>query len=199
MSIALLRLVLLVRCAVCVIFAWKLSAAAPMTFLALVGFFQPFAVADGILGVALAPLVLAASWGGRVAAVALFDGLLSLVWGAVLHWWPGIPYFSVTVVLFTGLLSALSGAIGLLQLALAAQLRRRSGSTVIGFALGVLGALFIVLAVLDFWLDVTPGATRKLLAAQALLQAVAFAVIAVASRRGRQWVTARTWSVPTQQ
>src|SRR5690348_9609437 len=157
MSIALLRLVLLMRCAVNLVFAWRLIEAAPTTFLALVGSFQPFAVIDGILGVALAPLVLAVSWGVRVTAVALFDGLLSLVWGAVLQWWPGIPHFSVTVVLFTGLLSALSGAIGLLQLALAAQLRRRSGSSVMGFALGALGALFIVLAVVDFWFDVTPG------------------------------------------
>lgn len=197
MSIVLLRLVLLVRCAVCLVFAWTLTEAAPTTFLALVLLFQPFAVVDGILGVALAPLVLAVSWGGRVAAVALFDGLLSLLWGAVLHWWPGIPHFSVTVVLFTGLLSALSGAIGLLQLALAAQLRRRSGSRVMGLALGGLGALFIVLAVLDFWFDVTPSATRKLLITQALLQAVAFAVIAVASRRGREWVAVQAWSVPT--
>lgn len=57
-----------------------------------------------------------------------------------------------------------------------------------GLALGGLGALFIVLAVLDLWFDVTPSATRKLLVTQAPLQAIAFAALAVASRRAREWV-----------
>jgi hypothetical protein len=183
MTIALLRLVLLARAAVSLLFAWRLHDAAPPTLSALVRSFEPFAIVDGAVALASAPLVLAASWGAGVAAVVLADGLLSLGWGVVLGWWPGIPYFSVSAVVFSGLLSALSGLIGLFQLVLAPQLRRRSGSTFMGVALGVLGAAFVLLAVLDLYFDATPRASRELLVTQALLQGIAFVMIVLASRR----------------
>lgn len=197
MNIALLRLVLLVRCAGCLLFAWALHGATPSTLAELVEWFEPFAMIDGVLGIALAPLVLAVSWGPGVAAVALLDGILSVGWGVVLHFWPGIPDFPVSAVVFSGLLAALSGLVGLFELALAVQLRRRSGSAVLGLALGGLGVAFMVLAILEFSLDLTPSALQTLLIAQALLQAVAFGVLAFASRRGREWVEVRPRREPT--
>ena len=53
-----------------------------------------------------------------------------------------------------------------------------------------MGAAFMVLAVLDLQLDVTPSASGKLLIAQALLQALALAAIALASYQRRGWVAA---------
>jgi hypothetical protein len=191
MKLTLLRLVLLVRCVGCLLFAWALHGATPSTLAGLAEWFEPFAIVDGTLGLALAPLMLAVSWGPGVAAVALLDGVLSVGWGAVLYWWPGIPGFPVSAVLFSGLLSALSGLIGVFQLTLAVQLRRRSGSTVLGLALGGLGVAFVVLAILDFSVDVTPSALQTLLVAQAGLQGVAFGVLALASGRGREWMEVR--------
>jgi hypothetical protein len=176
----LFRLTLLVRCVICLAFAWMLYGAAVRTLDAFVDWFRPFAIIDGALALALVPLVLAVSWGVALAALSLIDGVVSVGWGVVLHWWPGIPGFSVSAVLLSGLLSVLSGTIGLFQLSLAVELRRRSGSTVTGLAFGGMGAAFILLAILDFHLPVTPDTERKLLIAQMLLQALAFGAIALA-------------------
>ena len=180
----LLRLVLIVRCAFCLVFACTLYGAAMPTLDVFVEWFKPFAIIDGVLALALSPLVLAVSWGPALAALVLVDGLVSVGWGIVLHWWPGIPGFSVSAVLLSGLLSVLSASIGLFQLLLALEFRRRSGHRVIGAALGGMGAAFILLAVLDFHMDVTPDMERKLLIAQALLQAIAFGSIALAPALG---------------
>lgn len=193
MKTALLRLVLLVRCAVDLVFAWRIHQATPTTFAALLRSFEPFAVTDGMLALVLAPLVLAELWGAGASVVAVVDGLIRVGWAAMIRWGPGIPYFAVTIVLFSGLLATLGALVGVFQLAVAVQLRRRTGSTASGLALGVLGGVFILLAVVSFQFDVSPTTTGKVLLGSTLLQALAFAVMAISARPGRPQIATRPY------
>jgi len=112
----------------------------------------------------------------------LMDAVIRLASAAAIRWWPGLPYYGLTVVLFSGVLAALGALVGVFQLAIARQIGRRGGRRVLRLALGMMGGAFIVLAIVSFGRNVSPSTTGRLMAAEALVQALAFGVILVGSR-----------------
>src|ERR1700733_8956177 len=100
MKLLLLRLALLVRCAVNVVFACYLVATHPASISALARAFMPYAAADGVLALLLALLVLWAGWHAGIAMVAFVDGLIRAFAALVLWFGPGTPDFPLTAVLY---------------------------------------------------------------------------------------------------
>jgi hypothetical protein len=94
--------------------------------------FAEYAVVDGLFAVVLAATFLAnaPSGGWRwqrwlVPALMLCDAVVRLGAGVAVRWWPGIPYFPVTSVLFLGTIGALTAWLSVIELAVLAAADRR--------------------------------------------------------------------------
>jgi hypothetical protein len=173
MKLLLLRLALLVRCAVNVAFACYLVAAHPASISALARAFMPYAAADGVLALLLAVLVIWTGWHAGIAMVAFIDGLIRAFSALVLWFGPGTPDFPVTAVLYIATLATLGFSLGVLELGEARRLRREVGRNPVSVALVVAGSATIVLAVFAFF--TTPGGelARHLLVVAAVIEAAA--------------------------
>ncbi|MDB4874313.1 MAG: hypothetical protein JWM41_759 [Gemmatimonadetes bacterium] len=183
MSRRLLRLTLLVRCVVSLAFAAYLVAAHPESNPALARGFIPFGLADGALAFMLAILVLSAGWHAGIAMVATIDGVIRIAAALALHFGPGAPDFSLTVVLFVGVLAAVSFSLGVLELGEAKRLRRQIGRNPVSVALAAAGLATIALAVVAFVATPLPDTSRRLLIAGAILESATLLLAAIGAGR----------------
>jgi uncharacterized membrane protein HdeD (DUF308 family) len=99
---------LLLRGALNVLFALYLFASPELDRLRLFRDFSYVAIADGVLALLTAGLLLRASRSGsaKPAGLAAFDALTRLGIGLAVLIWPGIPHSIVLTVLFVGILAA---------------------------------------------------------------------------------------------
>jgi hypothetical protein len=93
--------------------------------------FGDYALADGLLAILLTAGFLAngPSGGWRwqrwvVPALMLCDAVVRLGAGVAIRWWPGIPYFPVTSVLFLGTIGALTIWLSVVELGVLAAVER---------------------------------------------------------------------------
>ena len=176
MSIAALRLVLLIRAAISVGFALSV-ASRPPTAHDLLAAFAVYAFVDATLLVFQVVVMLGLRAPSEYVAAAGFALLLRL--GAALAIWlgPGIPYFAVALVLYTGLLATLVLLAGIIELV---EVRRaHKGPAVLRAILTVEGVATIGLALLAIVLTPVPATVRALLILGALLEARSLLLVAV--------------------
>lgn len=183
MKLLLLRVALLVRCAINVVFACYLVAVGPASIPALARAFLPYAAADGVVALGLAVLVLWVGWHAGVAMVALIDGLIRVFAALVLWFGPGTPEFPVTAVLYIATLATLGFALGVFELGEARRLRREIGRNPVSVALVVAGNATIVLAAFAFFAIPRAGLSRNLLVVGAVIEAAALLVTMIGAGR----------------
>lgn len=175
----LIRVVLIARAVVSVIFATRLGVE-PATHLAFVDPFVWFATVDGILALCMGALALAVpALHGYFVLVALIDGLILIAAAWSLRFAPGIPYHFIALLLYIGLAGIFALCIGLLKVIAARQLQRRFGGNMLSGALGLAGLASVALGVGAFFLHPAPDTGRWLLMAGALTEGFALLVAAL--------------------
>jgi hypothetical protein len=177
-----LRLVLIARAAVSALFAWAIYSMMSPTFPDLLGELGLFLAVDGALALTLAVVATAARWSGGIAAIAVVDGILRIATALTIRFAPGIP-FPVTMVLFMGLMAAFDAILGLFEILEAVRLARLFGRDAVSLTFWALGIATMLVGVLDFIGDPTPGTWQTKIAAVASLEALAFGALSVTSFR----------------
>lgn len=177
---ALIRIVLVARCVVSLIFALRLAMAGSASHIAFVEPFIWFATADGLLALAMAGLALTVPvLHGRFILVAAVDGLLLLGAALALRLAPGIPYYFVTLVLYIGIAGICALLLGLLKLFVARRLGQQAGGSALGGALAVAGIGSIAFGAGAFFIHPNPTTSKWLLILGALFEGLALLVAAL--------------------
>jgi hypothetical protein len=184
-----LRASLVVRSLVCIFFSWTFWETHVTSAPDLAQLFATFVLADGALALIIAGLLLVAGWHKAIVGIAAMDGLMCLAAYVALHFGPGIPYFAVTLVLYTGLLAAFGFSFGVLDIFEASRLRRGSGAPGLRAILVAAGLGAIVLAITQFFMNPTIPNYEHILTAGAALQALTMLALA--------FTTAKEWARPT--
>jgi hypothetical protein len=181
-AVTMLQLTLVARCIVSLGFGAFLLQYGRAGFPQMLRGFGAYVAVDGVLALILVVLVLGAHWHGGIAAVAACDALVRLCAAGLIYSSPGIPYFAVTMVTFSGVMAMLTSVLGLFQFAEALRLRQLIGANAMSVALAALGLLTFALAVTSLFTELTLASARARLLAASLVQGVAFLAIAVTSR-----------------
>jgi hypothetical protein len=180
----LLRVVLIVRCVLDVVFAWRIQRMPNSSIIDLADAFAPFALFDGIAGSAIAGVGFAAALPRGVVGLAAADAMLRLAAANALHFGPGISYFPMTIVLYVGLLAAFALAFGIAETIEAWELEHEAGRKPLSIALGFAGVATVALAVTQFALLHVPSAFKNLLTIGISLQALTMLAVAGGAQKG---------------
>lgn len=165
--------------------AWNLAfvvyliARAPSTFPSVTSAFAVFALVDGLCAFLLAAVAARANapraglW-----PVLVVDGIVRVAAALVVLLGPGLPYFTLTLVLYVLVAATLAIATGLLEVAASGRLHRGQAWTSRSVALGVTGAVTAALGAAAIGMDPHPGELRVLLIIGALVHGGALLVAA---------------------
>lgn len=179
----LLRLILLARCVLDLVFAWRVHRVADVAFVDLAEAFAPFALFDGIVAFILAVVAFAAWLPRAIVVLAATDAMLRLAAANALHFGPGISYFPMTIVLYIGLLAAFVLAFGIAEAVEAFQVERQLGRNPLSIALAIASVATVALAVAQFSLLHVPSALKNLLTIGIALQGLSMLAVAAGARR----------------
>jgi hypothetical protein len=190
MTPAVLRAVLIARCAASIIFvAWM--SAVPDSFAAILVPFGWFAAIDGVLALMMAALALRIPQLRRgFALVAGLDGLWLVAAAAALRLGPGIPDFGLTLVLYIGLAAVCALFVGLLKITSARRLGQETQQHALRAALTVAGIASAAFGIGAFFMRPSAELMRQLLMAAAAIEGLALLAVAL-----RRW-TVRTHAMP---
>lgn len=167
-----LRIVLIARCVLDLVFVWRIQSIADTSLIDLAAAFAPFALADGIAALIVAAVALEASLRRSIVMLASADGVLRVAAATTLHFGPGIPYFPMTAVLYIGLLAAFGLAFGIAETVAARQVERDEGWNPLSIALAIAGVATVALAATQFALLHLPNVIQKSLTIGIALQAL---------------------------
>lgn len=182
----LLRIALVARCVLDLVFAWRIHRLPHPTTMELSDTFAPFALLDGIAAFAVAAVGFVAWLPRGIVVLAGSDAMVRLAAANALHFGPGISYFPMTIVLYLGLLAASALAFGIAEEVEAFQIKREVGRNSLSFALAVAGAATVALAVAQFALLHAVDALQNLLTIGISLQAFTMLAVAVGARQASQ-------------
>jgi len=179
----LLRVVLLARCLLDLVFAVRIYRLAHPSTIDLSEAFAPFALLDGIAAFAVAAVAFAAWLPRGIVILAATDAVVRLAAANALHFGPGIPYFPMTIVLYVGLLAAVALAFGIAEELEAREIEHELGRNPLSITLAIAGAATIGLAVAQVALLHVADALQDLLTIGIALQALTTLVIAAGARQ----------------
>jgi hypothetical protein len=114
-----MRIILVLRAAVGVVFGLRLLLGTGLGWAAMFGELADYLVIDGVLAVIIAGALMRDGVGGSknremaVGAIVLADGLGRTVAGISVHLLPGLPDFPVTAVIFLGIMAGCTALVGL--------------------------------------------------------------------------------------
>jgi hypothetical protein len=171
-----LRVVLVLRALVCLIFAGYFASATSLP--ALIERFADYAMADGLLALLLAVLAVPAPLPNGIAAFGAIDGLIRVAAALAVYLGPGIPYFAVTAVLYMGILATLALLLGILVLTGAERLNKELGWNLVSALLLLEGLATVVFAVAAFLLTPYADVVRVFFIVGVLLEAIPLLTVA---------------------
>jgi len=178
-----LRVILMVRCILDLVFAWRIYRVTDVAFVDLADAFAPFALFDGVVAFVVAVVAFAAWLPRAIVVLAATDAMLRLAAANALHFGPGISYFPMTIVLYIGLLAAFVLAFGIAEAVEALQIERQLGRNPLSIALAIASVATVALAVAQFSLLHVPSALKNLLTIGIALQGLSMLAVAAGARR----------------
>lgn len=184
MSGTTLRVVLVARAALSVVFGWTIHSMMSPTLPDLLGGLGRFLAVDGMLALIMALAAMAAHWDSGIAGIAAVDGILRIGTAFTIHSAPGIP-FPLTMVLFMGLMAAFDVMLGLFEVLEAVRLGRTFGRDAVSLTFWALGIATMLVGVTDFLGDPTPANWQTKIIVVASLEALAFTALSASSYRRR--------------
>lgn len=182
----LLRIALIARCVLDVVFAWRIHALTHPSTIDLSEAFAPFALLDGVAAFAIAVVGFAAWLPRGIVILAACDAMVRLAAANALHFGPGISYFPMTIVLYVGLLAAFALAFGIAEEVEAREIEREIGRSPLSVTLAIAGAATVALAVAQFALLHVADALQDLLTIGIALQALTMLAVAAGARQTDQ-------------
>ena len=179
----LLRGVLLVRCALDLVFLWRIQRVASPSTVDLADAFAPFALFDGIAAFAVAIVAFVAWLPRGIVVLAATDAIIRLAAANALYFAPGIYYFPMTIALFVGLLAASTLAFGVAEMVEAREVAQELGRSRLSMELRIVGIVTVLLAAAQFALLHVVDSFEYLLTIGIALQAVTMLAVAMAAQR----------------
>jgi len=179
----LLRGVLLVRCALDLMFLWRIQQVATPSTIELADAFAPFALFDGVAAFTVAVVAFVAWLPRGIVVLAATDAIVRLAAANALHFAPGISYFPMTIVLFVGLLAASTLAFGIAEMVEAREVAQELGRGRLSLELRIAGIVTVLAAVAQFALLHVVDSFEYLLTIGIALQAVTMLAVAMAAQR----------------
>lgn len=179
----LLRVALMARCVLDLVFAWRMYRVPNSSLVDLAEVFAPFALFDGIAAFVVAVVGFSAWLPVGIVVLAATDAVVRVVAANALHFGPGIVYFPVTIVLFVGLLAASLLAFGIAEGAESLQIEHEVGRNRLSIVLALAGVATVALAVAQFALLHVPSALQNLLTIGIAVQALTMLAVATGAAR----------------